>query len=53
MSLKVNPKEYRYHNHVNSRVRKDGWTLEEENTIFLLHNQMGNKWTEIAKELGR
>jgi hypothetical protein len=38
---------------VNSKVRKDEWTPEEEKTLFRLHNQIGNKWTDIAKELGR
>lgn len=41
----------RWHNHLNPNLRKDPFTLEEEQKIENLYSQMGSKWAEIAKYL--
>lgn len=41
----------RWHNHLNPQIIKTSFTIEEENTIFKLHDIYGNKWSEIAKFL--
>ena len=32
-------------------MNKSSWSLEEEMILLLLHNKIGNKWSEIAKYL--
>jgi len=39
----------RYHNHLQSNIKKGGWTDEEEEKIFELHNIYGNQWAKIAE----
>lgn len=41
----------RWHNHLNPGVVKDPWTAKEEQLIVQMHQQVGNKWAEIAKLL--
>lgn len=41
----------RWHNHLNPSVIKADWTPQEEQLIVQLHQQLGNKWAEIAKML--
>ena len=41
----------RYHNHLDSRVVKDSWSVKEEQTLFACQSELGNKWSEIAKYL--
>ena len=41
----------RWHNHLNPTLRKDPFTLEEEEKIELLYSQLGSKWADIAKHL--
>ena len=38
----------RWQNHLDPNVKKEDFTTEEENKIFELQEQMGNKWSEIA-----
>ena len=38
----------RWQNHLDPDVKKEEWTEEEENKIFELQKQLGNKWSEIA-----
>ena len=38
----------RWHNHLNPRLNKDSFNLEDEIKIFEYQRQMGNKWSEIA-----
>ena len=41
----------RWHNHLCPSVNKDEWTEEEDQLIMLLVQQMGTKWSHIAKKL--
>ena len=41
----------RWYNHLNPSLKKNNWTLEEENILFSKHMQFGNKWAEIASYL--
>jgi hypothetical protein len=41
----------RWHNHLNPKIKKIGWSEEEEWILFLMHNNSGNRWAEIAKFL--
>ncbi|KAL8129752.1 hypothetical protein V2J09_018907 [Rumex salicifolius] len=41
----------RWHNHLNPKITKDAWTLEEELTLMNAHRIYGNKWAEISKIL--
>ena len=41
----------RWYNHLNPSLKKNNWTLEEENILFSKHMQLGNKWADIASFL--
>ncbi|KAE8777914.1 Myb-related protein 3R-1 [Hordeum vulgare] len=41
----------RWHNHLDPQIRKEAWTLEEEQVLVNAHRLHGNKWAEIAKLL--
>ncbi|CAI5724581.1 unnamed protein product [Peronospora destructor] len=41
----------RWCNHLDSRIRKGQWTLEEDDMVFCWQQKLGNKWSEIAKLL--
>ncbi|KZV29158.1 hypothetical protein F511_39585 [Dorcoceras hygrometricum] len=41
----------RWHNHLNPRIKKEAWTLEEELSLLNAHRIHGNKWAELAKLL--
>lgn len=41
----------RWHNHLNPKIKKCGWSKEEEWILFLMHRKVENKWAEIAKVL--
>ncbi len=41
----------RWHNHLNPKIKKIGWSKEEEWILFLMHKKIDNKWAEIAKVL--
>ena len=41
----------RWHNHLCPSVNKDEWTEEEDQLIMQLVQQMGTKWSHIAKKL--
>ena len=41
----------RWHNHLNPKIKKCGWSKEEEWILFMMHSSLENKWAEIAKVL--
>ena len=41
----------RWYNHLNPTLKKNNWTLDEENILFSKHMQLGNKWADIASFL--
>ena len=41
----------RYYNHLNHGLKKGNWDMEEDQYIIDMQNQIGNKWSEIAKGL--
>ena len=41
----------RWYNHLCPTVNKTAWSNEEEWILFILHNQMGNKWSQLCKYL--
>ncbi|OMJ82961.1 hypothetical protein SteCoe_16237 [Stentor coeruleus] len=41
----------RYYNHLNTGLKKGNWAKEEDQYIIDMQNQIGNKWSEIAKGL--
>jgi len=38
----------RWHNHLNPKIKKVGWSIEEQWILFISHRCQGNKWAEIA-----
>ncbi len=51
MPRKVDLRLYRYHNHLDRNIKNDEWTLEEENLLFDMQDEMGNKWALISSKL--
>ena len=41
----------RWHNHLNPNISKEAWSLEEDRMILEYHQNIGNRWAEIAKLL--
>jgi hypothetical protein len=41
----------RWHNHLNPRIKKIAWSIEEEWILFLMHKNQGNRWADMAKIL--
>lgn len=39
----------RWNHHLRPDIRKDAWTEEEEQLLVEAHQQLGNKWSDIAK----
>ena len=37
------------HNHLNPHISKAPWTDVEDRTILESHQELGNRWAEIAK----
>ena len=42
----------RWHNHLNPDLKKIAWSEEEDRQILVGHAALGNRWAEIAKQLG-
>lgn len=41
----------RWHNHLNPDINKSAWREDEDNLIYALHRELGNRWAQIAKYL--
>ena len=41
----------RWCNHLCPDINKSPWSLEEEMLLLLIHNKLGNKWSQITKYL--
>jgi hypothetical protein len=41
----------RWHNHLNTGIVKQPWSVSEECKLFSTHQKIGNKWAEISKEI--
>ncbi|KAH1111963.1 hypothetical protein GYH30_010358 [Glycine max] len=41
----------RWHNHLRPDIKKDTWTDEEDKVLIEVHDEVGNKWAEIATRL--
>lgn len=41
----------RWYNHLNPDINKSEWTEEEDQRLVDAHNELGNRWAEIAKRL--
>ena len=41
----------RWHNHLDPKVSKRKWTVEEDSLIVKLHLVHGNRWCDIAKKV--
>lgn len=42
----------RYTGHIDTSHPKEDWTQPDEQTMFQLHNELGNKWAIIGTKLG-
>ncbi|GFP98952.1 transcription factor myb98 [Phtheirospermum japonicum] len=41
----------RWHNHLKPNIKKDRWSEEEDRILIEAHQQLGNRWAEIARSL--
>lgn len=41
----------RYHNHLDRNISNEEWKVEEENQLFEMQDDVGNKWALIASKL--
>ncbi|XP_048138548.1 uncharacterized protein LOC125315961 [Rhodamnia argentea] len=41
----------RWNNHLRPDIKKDSWTIEEDQILIQSHMEIGNRWAEIAKRL--
>nr|GMD20263.1 transcription factor MYB119-like [Ipomoea batatas] len=41
----------RWHNHLRPDIKKESWSEEEERLLVEVHEQLGNRWSEIAKQI--
>ncbi len=41
----------RWYNHLSPDINMSEWSLEEEMLLLLMHNKLGNKWSELRKYL--
>ena len=52
MQRKVNFIRFRYTTHIDPEHPKEDWDYEQEQIMFNLHNELGNKWAVIGLKLG-
>lgn len=41
----------RWYNHLDPSLKKTAWTSEEDERLRVLHSKLGNRWTEIARNM--
>ena len=41
----------RWYNHLDPSIKKSDWTNEEDQALIRAHEELGNRWAEIAKRL--
>lgn len=41
----------RYYNHLDQNINKNEWTEQEDQALLQAHEELGNRWAEIAKRL--
>nr|GMD61261.1 transcription factor MYB119-like [Ipomoea batatas] len=41
----------RWQNHLRPDIKKDSWSEEEERVLIEAHEELGNRWAEIAKRI--
>jgi Myb-like DNA-binding domain len=41
----------RWYNHLDPNINKGEWTEEEDQTLLQAHEELGNRWAELAKRL--
>lgn len=41
----------RWLNHLNPDIRKGPWSVEEDVALIRLHGKLGNRWSDISKEI--
>jgi hypothetical protein len=51
MQVKVLPHRLRYHNHLDHNINNSEWTPQEEDRLFNLQDEVGNKWALISSKL--
>ena len=42
---------FRWYNHLDPRINKNPWTVQEDDIVMLAHHHFGSKWAELAKIL--
>ena len=51
MQIEVLPPRPRYHNHLDKSILALDWTAQEEEVLFRLHSEVGNKWSLMSQQL--
>jgi hypothetical protein len=51
MPRKVRASPRRYHNHLDKNINNAEWSAEEEQRLFDLQDEIGNKWALISNKL--
>ena len=41
----------RWHNQLRPDIKRDAWTEEEEKLLIKVHQDLGNRWADIAKQI--
>ena len=41
----------RWHNQLRPDIKRDAWTEEEEHLLIRVHQELGNRWADIAKRI--
>ena len=41
----------RWHNQLDPKIKKEGWSEEEDRILWESHHELGNHWVEISKRL--